>query len=423
MKFAKSLAVGALALALASVASAATLKITGSTAFRKSLYASIIKQGYGQAAYVGANLAGANQVLFTNGTDYVEVCLAGSVGGIKWVATSAPVGTSPTADTSKSWLKTDGTIAVAACASAGTSPYAVTGGNQEAASQGAVVASHWDVASTADVTMSDSFQKSTPYTAAVTGTNLTDSQTGVGVVTFVFAKGLKHPDVSQAAYDRFTNVSAVAFQNLAANGVAPLEMFTGNPSDRTVDVILTGRDNDSGTRLAAFFETGFGNVDQYSTQYQFFGGATDAGSATGVTIDTATAFDLISGQAGYSGGGSVKNVLLNSIAGGTVDSNGRAFIILGYVGIGDTPGTSQQLTYEGATYDAAGEAVNYGQYTFWTREHLYYRPALTGAPKTLADNIAKGIKATPGTATSSGLLISGLKVSRASEGAVVNPLY
>ena len=430
MKLVKILAVSALALAVSGAASAATLKVTGSTAFRKALYASIIKQGYNQAAYVGANLAGSNQVIFFNGTDYVECCMAGSVGGVKWVATNVNAATSPTADVTKSWLKTDGTIVLAAAASNATSPYAVTGGAQEAASQGAVALADWDAASPADVTMSDSFQKSTPYTAAVTGTTLTDSQGGVGIVTFVFAKGQKYPNLdtinagaNAGAYERFTNVSAVAFQYLASNGLAPLEMFTGNPADRTVDVVLTGRDNDSGTRLATVFETGYGNVDKFMTQYQCFGGAVDAGATAGTTIDTLTPFDLVTGQAGYAGGGSVKNVLQSPIAAGTLDAKGNPFILVGYVGFGDTPGSALQLNYEGSTYDTAGEAVNYGQYTFWTREHLYYRPALAGAAKTLADNIAKAMKATPGTATASGLLIAPLKVTRASEGAVVVPTY
>ena len=186
-----------------------------------------------------------------------------------------------------------------------------------------------------------------------------------------------------------------------------------------VDVMLTGRDNDSGTRLGTFFETGFGTtatggVDTYAFQYKFLVGATDAGTLASPAINGYTAFDLGTGKAGYASGGSVKNVLTGTATGNS--PNAHPYIILGYVGTGDTPGAAQQLTYNGAAI--SNNAVQNAAYTFWTYEHMYYKP---GSPKaTIADAIALSIKNTY--AASSGVLQGTMNCSRASEGTVVNPL-
>ncbi len=433
MKLIKTLALGALALAVASVASAATLKITGSSAFRKALYDSILASGYTKAAYVGSSLNGSNQAIFFNGTDYIQTCIAGSVGGVKWVSTNENAATSPTASKAISWINPTGGAAWATPTIGASPTYTITGGTQLATSQSAAALSTWEGAGVgpgalADVTMSDSYQDSTAYSAAATGQTLTDVLGGVGVVPFVFAKGMKHASVTQTQYDRFTNVSALAFQNLAAGGVASLQTFTGNAADANVDVVLTGRDNDSGTRLATNFETAYGNVDTYMFQYQPFAGSTDAGSATGLTINSFTAFNLGTGQAGYASGGSVKNVLLNSVTGNS--PNGNPYIILGYLGEGDSPtpgvtaaplGAGQELTYNGATFGSDLYSVQNAAYTFWTVEHMYYRTDLATAKKTLAGTIATALHNTYATAYASGVLLPTMNCSRASEGTVVNP--
>jgi len=433
MKLIKSLALGALALAVASVASAATLKITGSSAFRKALYDSILASGYTKAAYVGSSLNGSNQAAFFNGTDYIQTCIAGSVGGVNWVANNINAGTSPTASKAISWINPTGGAAWATPTIGAAPTYTITGGTQLATSQSSAPLATWEGAGVgagalADVTMSDSYQDSTAYSAAATGQTLTDVLGGVGVVPFVFAKGLKHASVPQASYDRFTNVSALAFQNLAANGVAPLSTFTGNSADAGIDVVLTGRDNDSGTRLATNFETGFGNVDTYMFQYQPFAGATDAGTGTGLTINSFTAFNLGTGQAGYASGGSVKNVLLNAVTGNS--PNGNPYIILGYLGEGDSPtagvlagvgSAGQELKYNGQTYGSDLYAVQNANYTFWTVEHMYYRSSLSTAKQTVAGTIATALKSTYATAYASGILLPSMNCSRSSEGTVVSP--
>ena len=423
MKTFKILAASLLALAVINVASATTLKITGSTAFRRALYASVVNQlgsGTVKVAYVGSSLGGANQATFTNGTDTIQCCMAGSVGGVNWIVNNVNVATSIGGNTAQAWisLSSNGGSATWATASvAGSAPYAVSGGTQNAT----VASATFDAASAADVAMSDSYQDSTAFSSAATGITLNDVNGGVGVVTFVWAKGTNHPDVAAASYNRLTNMTTLGAQNLIANGIAPLAAFTGNDSDLGIDVVLVGRDNDSGTRLAAFAETATGDVNTNAVQYKAFDGAGGTGNDVGTVGAAGPILSLVqtSGTGGYASGGNVKNVLLKSITAGTHDANGNPFVLVGYLGTGDTPGAGQELTYNGVANTNNG--VMRGADTFWTLEHMLYKSTLAAAKATLADSCASGMTATY--APASGVLVGSMQVVRSQEGAVVNPLY
>lgn len=414
MKLLKSLALGALALAAVSVASATTVKVTGSTAFRNALYASVINQlgsGTVKAAFIGSSLSGSNQVIFTNGTDTVQCCMAGSVGGVNWVVNDVNVATSVGGNTAQAWLSstTGGGSGSWATAAIGAGPgFAITGGT----AQGSPT---YEAANKADFCMSDSLQDSTPFDSATTGIAMTQAQgSGLGVVQFIMAKGTKHPSIPQARYDALTNVSGLAFQNLAASGIVPLSAFTGVAADNAYNVVLIGRDNDSGTRLATTFETGLGGVDTSMSQYRAFDGANDVGSGSGVTVKTLT---LVGPTSGYASGGHVKKVL-NAAVDGTSLVGGKPFIIVGYVGTGDKPTAAAQiLTYAGNAQ--TDTATKYGQYTFWTYEQAYYKTtdaAKIGIIEAIAGDIL-GSKAT----ASAGVLLSDMQCARGSEGSVVNP--
>jgi len=407
MKLIKTLALGTLALALASMASAVTVKVTGSTAFRASLYASIINQlgnGTVKAAYVGSSLAGANQAVFSNGTDTVQACMAGSVGGINWIVNDVNVATAPGGNTATAWLSVSNITGATATASSTTS--AVTGGSVAASPV-------WDAASIADFTMSDSLQDSTPYDSGTTGITLTGAAGGnLGVVQFVMAKGTQHPLIPAGSYNALTNMSALAFQNLANQGIVPLSYFTGVATDNAYNVVLVGRDNDSGTRLATTFETGLGSVDTAMSQFRAFDGANDVGSGTGVVVKSLTG---VLPQAGYASGSQVKKVL-NAAVDSTALVGGKPFILVAYVGTGDKPtAAAQVLTYNGYAQNAT--ATQNGQYSFWTYEQAYYKT--TDAAKIAKiEAIAGGVQSTYAT-VSGGLLNSSMLVSRGSEGTVV----
>jgi hypothetical protein len=423
MKLVKSLAIGALAVASISSSFATTLKVTGSTAYRKALYAAVVTQlgASTKAVYVGSALNGANQAMFTNGTDTVVCCMAGSVGGVNWVSNGgnvapvAPFDPSYSTAVNTAWLKQ--TLVGAAASVVGGQ---ATGGTQVGTKTSTVPVADWDVAGGADFTMSDSLQASTPAAdqvhpmVAAAGGNL-------GVVEFMFAKGTAG-NVDAAAYARFTNMTALGFQNLAASGNVGLAAFTGNALDKTTQVVLVGRDSDSGTRLAVAYETGLNDVNAALNQYLAFdSSANDVGLAgAGTVADAEFAADTLSG---YSSGSQVKNVL-NAPVSATATLGGTAtkFVFVGYVGTGDKPtATTQYLTYNGVAWDSTGAATQLGQYTFWTYEQGYYLSSLATAKKTLAEAVAAAVKPLAGSAA--GVTTASMLATRASEGQVVNVSY
>ncbi len=421
MKLLKSIALGALALAAVSVASATTVKVTGSTAFRKALYASIINQlgsGTVKVAYIGSALNGANQATFTNGTDTVQCAMAGSVGGINWVVNDVNVATSIGGNTAQAWIK-ESVAAAGATAAIGAGPgFTITGGTGQSSVANFLIANPagFDAASIADFCMSDSLQDSTPYDSASTGITLTQAQGGgLGVVQFLMAKGKLRTGADAAftaAYARLTNISALGFQNLSNLGAVPLSFFTGVDTDSAYNVVLVGRDNDSGTRLATTFETGIGSVDTPMSQFRAFDGANDVGSGTGTTVKTMTG---VGATAGYSSGGHVKKVL-DAAVDATAVFGGKPFIVVAYVGTGDAPTDStQRLTYQGvAQSDLATKA---GQYTFWTYQQAYYK--ITDAAKiSIIEAVAGNILTSKATAAA-GILLGDMTVSRGAEGTVV----
>jgi hypothetical protein len=415
MKSVKLLAAGLLALATAASSFAVTnLHITGSTAFRKAMYTSLVTKLGGTAnckvVFVGAanGLLGSNQATFRNAAtgETVYCCMAGSVGGVNWVANQIPAATGVGAPTGSAWLSitANGTA---------TAPSAdlTTGGTPVAA--GSAV---FDGAQVADVTMSDSLQSSTPFNYTGVKKLITKP---AGIVTFTFAKGLQDTSgITAAQYAAVDNMTPLAFQNLASLGSAPLSMFSGVEADDTVEVVLTGRDDDSGTRLAAFAETGLGTVQAGNVQYQAFNSsnADVGGLAAPGAIDHLTPFATSS--LGYSSGGKIKNVLKSTQV-GALDGNGVPFVLVSYLGLGDTPGATQQLNYNGVPYSAA--AVTSGQYTFWTKEFLMYRSdkinAVDANNLTFATALATVISTNA--PISGGIHVGDMQVDRSFEGGVI----
>jgi len=213
-------------------------------------------------------------------------------------------------------------------------------------------------------------------------------------------------------------------QALLANGHVPLSQFSGNPADASTQVLLVGRDADSGTRVVSFAEPAFG-VFSLPVQFQV--------DLTGTTVTNVefyptqtingTFYDL--GQGGYSGGGNVKTTLNGTGSASAPTPYGTGCWLVGYLGINDANGVNggaNNLTYNGVAYGAtiaAGhDAVVSGQYTFWSYEHLMYRNSLTGNFKTVADAIAAQITTTD--AAQSGILLGDMgTTSRTVEGGVV----
>ncbi len=420
MKLFKTLALGALALAAASVASATNVKVTGSSAFRKAVYAAVINRlgsGTVKAAYIGTALSGANQATFSNGTDSVQCCFAGSVGGVAWIINDTNVATAPGGDTSKAWITVAKANAGATASIGAGTGFTITGGQSYADTAAVTTAGGWDSASVADFTMSDSLQDSTPYDSVSTGLALTSGATdsgSIGVVQFLFCKGVQQTG-STYNWTGFTNMTALGFQSLAANGNLKLSFFTGIAADSTTNVVLVGRDNDSGTRLATTFETGLGSVDTAMSQYKAFDASSnDVGTVTGA--GAITTLTLQGSLGGYVSGGHVKAVL-NSAVDTATRVGAKPVLLVGYVGSGDKPtNTAQFLTYNGVAQSDA--ATKTGQYSFWTYEQSYYKT--TDAAKiTVINGLSDSIQSTYATAAG-GVTIASMLASRTTEGSVIS---
>jgi hypothetical protein len=221
-------------------------------------------------------------------------------------------------------------------------------------------------------------------------------------------------------------MTAQGFKALAPSGVASLELFTGVATDSAYDVVLVGRDNDSGTRLGTFYETAYGNDTTKASQF-FAQDASnvDVGTNTGAgNIDhvvlAASVADPAPNFQGYSSGGYVKAVL-NKTCGAITSPAPRSkpCIIVAYVSISDLPSAGLALKYSGFT-QSTSTAVT-GQYTFWTDEHMYWNPApssgvaITSDQITLAQALADLVRSTYAP-SAGGIKPGDMLVSRTAEG-------
>jgi hypothetical protein len=381
----------------ASAQTATTIRITGSTAFRAATataIGNILNPGY-TYGYIGSSLNGANQSTFVGTTKIgnisviIKCSFAGSVGGVQTIAQQSPVVTTASPYISESnALTTSGLVLTAASAA-------------------------FDSPANADIAMSDTFQSSTAFNG--TGYNtLTD--TVVGVVPFVWTKGVHGDSAVSASLANVTNMTPL-LARAVLNGGAPLSMFTGTVADSTVYVYGMGRDEDSGTRLTTFAESGFG---VFGSPIQFEATITSGAIASiaAYRAQTILGISYPAGHSGYSSGGTLATTLNTPVAATARDTLGAKFALIAYFGVNDANGVNggnNNLTYNGVPYSVAN--VQEGKYTFWGYEHLMYRSTLTGNQKTVADQIANQIKTQD--ATVSGVLLSSMHVSRTTEGAVV----
>jgi hypothetical protein len=178
-----------------------------------------------------------------------------------------------------------------------------------------------------------------------------------------------------------------------------------------------GRDEDSGTRLTSFAESGFG---VFGSPVQYVA-TVSSGAITSIApyqAQTILGISYPAGHSGYSSGGTLATTLNSPVAAAARDSLNAKFALLAYFGTNDANGVNagaNNLTFNGVAYSA--DNVREGKYTFWGYEHLMYRSTLTGNAKTVADQLAAQIKNTD--AAVSGVLLSTMHVSRTTEGAVI----
>ena len=220
-----SLAVGALALVLTSVASATnpvTIYIAGSNGDRATTNTAIPKLLTGTVTFAGTNATAtkANYGVFTggsfNGTPVtIKVSYIGATGGIAANAGSLTVNFVP-----------DGV-------SGGSVPDPTISGNA------------YD-AHIPDFTLSTNFQSTSPFTGTYKGhyyESLNDTLVAAIPLKWLGSKG--YPG---------SNLTTQQAQLLFSSGAVPLALFTGSSADQNKTVFATGRNTDAGQRYVAVVE-------------------------------------------------------------------------------------------------------------------------------------------------------------------------
>ena len=309
----KKLFVAGLSLAAIAGASAqTTIRIIGSTAFRSATITGIqdiLQPGYTYGYSGTTGVTKASQAVFSGTTKssnsgagipvVIQCSWTGSVGGVQTLAQLTPA------------------ITTATFLSAIPANLSSTGV--------ASLSSGYDAPAVADITMSDSFQASTQFSG---GSYLPLADTKVGIVPFVFAKGLSNDTTVTAALARLTNITPLQAKAILGSGALPLSVLDGTVGDSGIDVLAVGRDEDSGTRLAAFAETGFG-IFSAPQQYQ----PTIAGGViTAIPIYQAQSVDGLpypAGHSGYSSGGTLATTLNTPVQSGLTDATGSKFALIG----------------------------------------------------------------------------------------------
>lgn len=407
MKPIKSILAGVIALAAFQTAADAatyTLTITGSTAFRPStqkaicnvltnpvaVYAKLTNGVIDAAGSVGLNNCDRSIITGTIGADTIIVksSWSGAVGGVQTVSNGLAVTTLP-----------ESTL---------TSATAASGAGANASGGARITTGTLDSNVIPDVAMTDNYQISTNFNS----TPLTDIL--VGIVPFKWI--VSNPGTGNPA--PFTNITTQQANNLFGAGSLSLAVFTGLAADEGVKVYAQGRDPDSGTRLSAFAETGFG-VFSAANQKQALPLASDGttpvtgyqpfpgGTVNGILVDD--------GDNGYFSG----SALATSMGRPTDRTSGYSVT---YVSTGDASTAiglgAKELAYNGVTLGSNTDLVRNGQYTFWAYEHLMYKTTLDTNLKNVANIIANRIINNDAT-----VLLSSMRVERATDGAKVTTKY
>jgi hypothetical protein len=392
MKLLKIAAMGLVALGFADMASAQTkIYITGSTAFRGSAHKAIMHllgsadgatlpagSGY---AYTGGTLSGANAALFqgsVNGNAVViKVSWSGSAAGVQTVASSTgafTVGFLPDS------------VSTSTTGMSGQTDPRPTGNPREAV--------------VPDIAFCDVYQASTPFRGTFNGQSydsLVDNT--VGVIPFQWVK-------SKGAAAGITNMTPLLAQaTWIGTGTCPLALYTGLAADQGTLVYATGRDGDSGTRIASFAESGIGNT----TSVQQWDTATEALYAQ----QTVNGIVFPIGEGGESSGGTLAGT-------SKMAKTGLTKSYVSYMGVGDAAtlvtNGGATLTYNGFTYSLT--AVQQGQYSFWSYEHLFYKSSLAGTKLAFGEALTTQLATIDGSP-----LLSDMKVVRATDGGVITADY
>lgn len=281
----------------------------------------------------------------------------------------------------------------------------------------------------------------------------------VGIVTFCMI-------ANEGAPSDLTNVTIQQARALWTNGIQPLSLFTGDPTDTTY-VFATGRNDGSGTRAAYLTEWSYG-VANLVNQYIATKTGTSGNTVTKITLvpangvgtgntETSGASNASTlwgnnavGNGGYSSSSSLRTLMGLTSANVTVydgdsqdpslegasinlitwlssadslSASNAGAKILSYNGVLVTPIASSGSYLSSGFSEADFKKIATGAYSPWSYQHLYYHGSLSANEQTWYDAmkttwIPQGLQA-----TSNGVRLGDVSVSRPDDGfPIVAPL-
>jgi hypothetical protein len=349
--------------------------LTGSTAFRSTIYNELNTAGQvfdsspavTRATRSGTSASGASYMLFygnIGGTPtYIDCYWNGSEAGIACAANVTVLNDGlPLAGNPAIWLKADGTVAM------NDQTGAPTSGELEASSHGADLA-------TADTSQAVSL---TPYVAN-TSTALKDYGV-MGIIAFAWVKNVNSSP--NAAWSNLKNITTYQMQALFA---APQHaaLLTGVATD-TNYVYMVGRNKGSGTRVNVLADASYG-ITTAVNQFSIGGGVS--------TPTTGTLSLLSEADNGYESGGGVAGALGIDGSCGQTDPYHAGYpgwIAVGYLSCSDAIKSGLTVASNWLTENGVAESdgtVIEGQYSYWGNEHLFGKYNISGYQDTVGSKI------------------------------------
>ncbi len=333
MKMTKTILAGAFSLGLLTNLDAGTVYMTGSTAMRGVVYSTLNAAG---AVFDAAPAFSGRDGSSASGCNYMT--FSGTVGG-------APITVKCHWSGSEAGLKDVVTGQLETFLADSVTGY------QSAKPAAAELdpAGH-----AADLAMADNSQaySRTPSPVLTTGAR-------VGVIVFTWVRN------PSGLWGTTPNNVTDAQIRQALGGFAKLALFSGVAAD-TSYVYVSGRDNQSGTRVNAFGTTGFG-IFTSPNQVEL--------DSTGNMIDLSGVGDF-AGDYGFASGGTLAGTLGADTAAKTDAFNGgTGFSVISYLSRGDADTAiskgAVELTLNGIASNAAN--IKEGRYTFWGNEYVYQK--------------------------------------------------
>jgi hypothetical protein len=259
-----------------------------------------------------------------------------------------------------------------------------------------------------DVAFSDVYSASTAY--PISSSYQEDE---VAIQPFTFVK-------SSSTVAGMTNINNITWEQakgLAKFGVLPLSAWSHNAADTNTSIYLVNRTKDSGTRRTTFAEVDYGFSQSVSiwvynaglpTFWTKYASATTSGSNTNQVIgNPGFANNNYGWGPGWVGGSDVQAQMeLTSVSNTCVgylsfadaqkaDANARWAAVVSYNGIWPTAAGSGLTNNTGSSYNDFSPII-YGQYPFWATEVIDYPTTALPANGNLQLS-QLGTSTTPGT--------------------------